>query len=112
MSGTTLIGYSVLLGGAYAKTEKSLPPQFASPESDQRMETLRAIARELGAGVNQIILAWMRQSDPPVLPIIAGSTTEQLAENIAALAIKLSEDQMRRLDAAGGPAGGGWIQPS
>ena len=61
-------------------------------------------------GVNQVILAWMRQSDPPVLPIIAGSRTEQLAENIAALDLKLTDDQMRRLDTAGNAAAGGWIK--
>jgi len=42
----------------------------------------------------------MRPSDPPLLPIIAGSKIEQLRPNIAALDLTLSTDQMRRLDAA------------
>jgi aryl-alcohol dehydrogenase-like predicted oxidoreductase len=55
----------------------------------------------------------MRQSDPAILPIIAGSKIEQLRENIAALDLTLSSDQMRRLDAAGNPVvKQGWIQPS
>jgi aryl-alcohol dehydrogenase-like predicted oxidoreductase len=45
----------------------------------------------------------MRQSDPPVLPIIAGSAPGQGAENIGALRVTLSEDQIRRLDTAGNP---------
>ncbi len=53
------------------------------------------MANESGATINQVILAWMRQSDPPVLPIIAGSKIEQLAENIAALDVRLSEEQMQ-----------------
>jgi aryl-alcohol dehydrogenase-like predicted oxidoreductase len=109
-SGVSLVGYSVLLGGACARGAGNLPAQFAGPDADARLEALCAVAAELGAGVNQIILAWMRQSDPPVLPIIAGSRTEQLAENIAALDITLSDDQMRRLNTAGDPGVGGWIQ--
>jgi aryl-alcohol dehydrogenase-like predicted oxidoreductase len=57
----------------------------------------------MGADPSQVIIAWMRQSDPPVLPIIAGSRPEQLRQNIAALKIKLSDDQMQRLDTAGNP---------
>jgi aryl-alcohol dehydrogenase-like predicted oxidoreductase len=110
VSGVALVGFSVLLGGAYLKGAKSLPPQFAGPDADIRMEVLRATAEESEAGVNQVILAWMRQSDPPVLPIIAGSRTEQLAENIAALNLHLTEEQMHRLNTAGDPVAGGWIK--
>ena len=109
-SGVALVGYSVLLSGAYLRGASNLPAQFAGADADARLEALCAVAAELGAGVNQIILAWMRQSDPPVLPIIAGSRTEQLAENIAALDIKLTDDQMRRLNIAGNADTGGWIQ--
>jgi aryl-alcohol dehydrogenase-like predicted oxidoreductase len=42
-------------------------------------------------------------SKPPVLPIIAGSEPGQVAENIAALGLTLSANQMRRLDVAGNP---------
>ena len=45
----------------------------------------------------------MRQSDPPVLPIIGGSRTQQVQENIGALALTLSADQMERLTRAGDP---------
>ena len=63
--------------------------------------------------MNQIILAWMRQSDPPILPIIAGSSTAQLAQNIGALKIKLSDEQMQRLNRGGDPdAAQGWFEPS
>lgn len=108
-SGTTLVGYSVLLSGAYLKGAGSLPVQFAGPDADARLAALASVAAEAGASINQAIIAWMRQSDPPILPIIAGSRPEQLAENIAALEIRLTDDQMKRLNTAGNPAGGGWI---
>jgi aryl-alcohol dehydrogenase-like predicted oxidoreductase len=108
-----LVGYSVLLSGAYLKDSAALPPQFAGPDADARFAVLRAVAGEASATVIQVILAWMRQSDPPVLPIIAASRTEQLAENIGALKLVLSADQMQRLSIAGDPdAKQGWLQPS
>jgi aryl-alcohol dehydrogenase-like predicted oxidoreductase len=99
----TLIGYSILLQGAYTRPEKPLPAQFAGPDSDDRLAVLRTVAKEVNATLSQIIIAWMRQSDPPVLPIIAGSKPEQVRENIAALSVRLSADQMTRLTTAGNP---------
>ena len=75
--------------------------------------TRDAVAKEAGCSPAQVIIAWMRQSKPAILPIIAGSRTEQLAENIAGLGVTLTEPQMARLNTAGNPdAAQGWIQPS
>jgi aryl-alcohol dehydrogenase-like predicted oxidoreductase len=101
--GLTLIGYSVLLQGAYTRPDRPVPAQYAGPEADQRLAALQEVAREVGADPNQVVIAWMRQSDPPVLPIIAGSRPEQIRQNIAALDIRLNDDQMRRLNTAGDP---------
>lgn len=110
-TGTTLVGYSMLLSGAYLRDSAALPAQFAGPDSDQRFAVLRAVAGEVGASVNQIIIAWFRQSDPPVLPIIAGSSVAQLDENIRALDLRLDEAQMLRLNEAGNlETATGWIQ--
>lgn len=113
-TGLALIGYSVLLQGAYAaRADRELPAQFAGPDSDARLAELKAVAGEAGRSPNQVIIAWMRQSKPSILPIIAGSKVEQLAENIAALDLVLSDDQMHRLDAAGNPdIKRAWLQPS
>ena len=93
----------MLLQGAYTRDDRPVPPQYAGPEADDRLKVLQAVAEEVGATRNQVVIAWMRQSDPPVLPIIAGSQPEQLAENIAALDVTLTDDQVRRLDTAGNP---------
>ena len=102
-NGLTLIAYSILLGGAYTRPERPIPLHYAGPDADERLRVLREVAGEIGASGSQVIVAWMRQSDPPVLPIIAGSRIGQLEENIAALHIRLTADQMRRLDTAGNP---------
>ncbi len=101
--GMTLIAYSILLQGAYTRDHKPVPAQFAGPEADDRLAALAQVASETGATMNQVIIAWMRQSSPAVLPIIAGSKTEQVVENIAALDVTLTVDQMLMLDTAGNP---------
>jgi aryl-alcohol dehydrogenase-like predicted oxidoreductase len=102
--GLTMIGYSILLQGAYTRPEREIPAQYAGPESDNRLDALRDVAGEVGATLNQVIIAWMLQSDPPVLPIIAGSRPEQVRENLSAIAFELTADQLERLNTAGNPS--------
>lgn len=101
--GITLIAYSILAQGAYTRADRPVPAQYAGPEADERMEALRAVAQESGATVNQVIIRWMLQGDPPILPIIAGSRPEQLKENLRALNFTLTGDQVERLTVAGNP---------
>jgi aryl-alcohol dehydrogenase-like predicted oxidoreductase len=111
--GIALLGYSVLLQGAYTRADREVPAQFAGPESEERLQALRSLASEIRRTPNQVIIAWMRQSRPAILPIIAGSRIEQVAENIAALEITLSDEQMQRLDTAGNPViRRAWLQPT
>jgi aryl-alcohol dehydrogenase-like predicted oxidoreductase len=78
-----------------------------------RLETLKAVAGETGGAVNQVVIAWSRQNDPSILPIVLGSKIEQLAENIAALGVTLTSEQLHRLDTAGNPViKQAWLQPS
>jgi aryl-alcohol dehydrogenase-like predicted oxidoreductase len=98
--GITLISYSVLLQGPY--TGRS-PDHALRRNADQRCEAVKALAAEPAGTLNKVIFPWMRQSHPPVLPIIAGSRPEQLLENVAALDITLDKNQLARLDTAGNP---------
>jgi aryl-alcohol dehydrogenase-like predicted oxidoreductase len=93
----TVLAYGALLGGAYSRADRPLPDQFAMPDNERRLHTLRAVADESGATVNQVILRWMLQSSPVVLPLIAASSDAQLAENLAALDADLAPAQMERL---------------
>lgn len=101
--GITLFGYSVLLQGAYTRDDRPIPAQFAGPESDDRLAALRAVAEEVEATPNQVVIAWMLHSDPVILPLFGGSRVEHLEENLGAVDVRLSDDQMRRLDTAGNP---------
>ena len=108
-----LVGYSVLLQGAFTRADRPVPAQFAGPDADDRLATLQKVSKELNHSPNQVIIAWMRQSEPSVLPIIAGSKVQQLAENIKALDLTLSAAHLHQLNAAGNPdIKRAWLQPS
>lgn len=100
-SGMTLLAYSALLGGAYTRSDRPIPAGYSSPDNEQRLTVLNEVADEIGATANQVVLCWMMQSSPSVLPLIAASTSEQLLENINALEFELSPEQMERLNSAG-----------
>lgn len=106
-NGMTLLAYSPLLQGAYAHPEKPLPPAYAGVDSEARLQALKQIALELDATLNQVVLAWMMHSAPPVLPVIAASNPEQLTENLGAVNLNLDASMMSRLDSASGIQPGG-----
>ena len=57
------------------------------------------IARELDATPAQVALAWLLQKSPVVLPIPGTKSVEHLTENMGAAALRLSAEDMARLDA-------------
>lgn len=96
----TLLSYSPLLNGSYTRSDRELPQQYTGADAEARIRVLKEVAEETGATSNQVILAWMIQSKPPVIPVIAASTVEQLQENLDALEVVLSPEQLQRLNAA------------
>ena len=57
------------------------------------------IARELDATPSQVALAWLLHTSPVVLPIPGTKSVEHLAENLGAAQLRLSAEDMARLDA-------------
>lgn len=92
--GIMLMAYSPLLGGAYSRKDVSLPFQYQSANTENRMAQLADLAGKLKLTVNQLVLAWMLNGNPPVLPVISASTQEQLDENIEAADILLSREDV------------------
>jgi len=56
------------------------------------------IARETGATASQVSLAWLLATSPVVLPIPGTKSVEHLRENLGASDVRLSADDMKRLD--------------
>ncbi|AZQ39047.1 aldo/keto reductase [Streptomyces cyaneochromogenes] len=97
--GLTLVAYSPLLKGAYAHPDR-LPADFDHPGSAARLKVLREVARETGATVNQVVLAWQIDAELPIVPLVGASSVAQLEENLAAVDLELTSEQRARLDAA------------
>ena len=89
------------MSGAYTRADRDFSEQYQGADTNNRVAALQEVALEVNATPNQVILAWMLQGDPPVLPLIAASTAEQMQENLDVLDLSLSPEQMQRLDAAG-----------
>jgi aryl-alcohol dehydrogenase-like predicted oxidoreductase len=51
---------------------------------------------------NQLVLAWLlHQESPRIIPLIGPRTVQQYEAALPALDVKLTDDQLRRLDTAG-----------
>ena len=95
-----LLAYSPLLSGAYTVPGRAIPDQYLGADTEARLRALDSTARATGATANQIVLAWLRATTPPAIPLIAASNEAQLEENLGALALDLSAEQLATLDAA------------
>jgi aryl-alcohol dehydrogenase-like predicted oxidoreductase len=98
--GLTLVAYSPLLGGRYARDDRPLEHHYDHPGTTARLTALREVARDAGATPNQVVLAWLMGGDVPVLPLVGASSVAQIAESLAAVDLDLTADQRHRLDTA------------
>lgn len=99
----SLLAYSVLLNGAYSRGDRSIGPEYQGPDSSARLSILHDVANETGATPNQVVIASLLNGTPAIIAIIGGTTREQLAENLQAADVRLTPDQMARLQSAGNP---------
>jgi len=65
----------------------------------QLLAPYRAIADEVGCSMAQLALAWLLHKDPNILPIPGTTRVEHLMDDLGAMNVRLSADQMSRLDA-------------
>jgi aryl-alcohol dehydrogenase-like predicted oxidoreductase len=65
-------------------------------------DAANAIARERGASTSQVAIAWIlaQHHRAPIIPILGTRTTAQLSDNLAALELDLTPDELERLDQA------------
>lgn len=70
------------------------------------LDVLNSVAAELGRPAAQVALAWAMARPGVTSTLVGARTVAQLESNIAAAEIKLSDDQMVRLNEASAPATG------
>ena len=64
------------------------------------MDLIAAFASKKNATSAQIALAWLLAQKPWIVPIPGTTKLERLEENIGAVAIELTADDLRELDVA------------
>jgi aryl-alcohol dehydrogenase-like predicted oxidoreductase len=97
-----------MLTGKYRKGEKGRAEGFAGkvfqPENTaqrtQILDTVLAIAGELGVNADQLAIAWAGTHG--AVPIIGPRSLVQLNSNLGALALDLSAEHLNRLDTVSG----------
>ncbi|MDG4863721.1 aldo/keto reductase, partial [Streptomyces sp. T-3] len=99
--GLALVAYSPLLGGAYVRTDKTLGHELEHPGTHTRLKALHEVAKETGATVNQVVLAWLIGAEVPAFPLVGASSVAQLNESLAAVDLELTTEQRTKLDEAG-----------
>lgn len=90
-----LLAYSPLLGGAYCRPDRPLSEKYRWPVVQAQLAALAEVAKETGATVNQVVLAWLLGHPVPTIPVVGASSVAQLDESLAALDLVLDEDQRR-----------------
>ena len=70
------------------------------------LDVLNAVSAELDRPTAQVALAWTLARSGVASTLIGASKVSQLESNIAATNLRLSDDQMTRLNEASMPAGG------
>ena len=96
----TLLAYSPFLNGAYTRMDRDFPAQYVGPDTTKRIKVLENIARKMDVTINQLILAWMVNNNPSIIPVMAASTYSQMQENIASLKINLTKELIAKLNDA------------
>ncbi len=103
------LGKGFLTGKIDDKTEfdssdfRNIVPRF-TPEARKAnlalVELLRSIAAEKGATPAQLALAWVLAQKPWMVPIPGTTKLERLEENLGALKVELTPEDLRRIDEA------------
>ena len=82
---------------------RTMVPRFAPAALKANMalvELVREVAARKGATPAQIALAWLLTQKPWIVPIPGTTKLHRLDENLGALAIELSADELQDIDAA------------
>ena len=97
--------------GSRASYEKEVADQYLTKENQECVHRLQDLARERGVTLSQLSLAWMLRKQEElkvtIIPILGITKQSYLEDNLGALDVRLSSDDMRRLEdiAAGAKMG-------
>ena len=84
--------------GAKAVVSGSTVRGYFTEDNFQRLARVEELAAEKGYSVAQIAMAWVLHQDMDLYPIVGSSRVEGMADNVAALEIKLTKEELAYLD--------------
>ncbi|MGV3526649.1 MAG: aldo/keto reductase [Candidatus Sericytochromatia bacterium] len=82
---------------------RAMSPRFSRdnlPGNLAQVDRLRALAEAKGCTTAQLAIAWVLYQGQDIIPLIGTSTRSRLAENLGALEVSLSTQDLAELDAA------------
>lgn len=97
---TALVVYTSLLNGAYTRADRPLPAAYDHPGTPARFAALDKVAAETGASRNQVVLSWLIDHEPAMIPLVGASTVAHVDEAVAAADLILTPEQRALLDTA------------
>jgi aryl-alcohol dehydrogenase-like predicted oxidoreductase len=109
------LGRSMLTGTVHGKADlpegdrRLAHPRFQGEALDTNVKLvskLEDIAREKRCTPAQLVLAWLAAQGSDIVPIPGTKRKERIDENLAALQVKLSADDLKRISAAAPPGAG------
>ncbi|NOK63001.1 MAG: aldo/keto reductase [Chloroflexi bacterium AL-W] len=110
--GVGVIPYSPLAGGFLTgkyRRDQDLPESVRSSGIQERyfneqgwntVDALVTVAKDLDTEPTQVALAWLLSRPNITAPIIGANSTEQLNTSLAAINVKLSDEQIQQLEKA------------
>ena len=102
----SLVVYSPLLRGIYddpaKRADHPVMTSYDGPDTEARLAELTALAAELDITPSQLVIAWLLHgTDPELVTLMGPRTPSQLESCLAAGEVKLTGEQLGRLDNAG-----------
>lgn len=110
--GVGIVAYGVLsrgllsgtLTGKYDVTDfRAHAPRFTGKnfeENQKRISLLREFAKDKNCTTAQLAIAWVLHRGDDILPLVGTTKRERLAENLKALDVKLSSDEVKQISDA------------
>jgi aryl-alcohol dehydrogenase-like predicted oxidoreductase len=108
--GIGVTAYGVLSRGLLSRSTVTAPgdlrtrfPRFSAQNrtrNDRLVEALETLALENHVSPPQLAIAWVLAQGPTIVPVIGARTRAQLSESLGALDVKLSPEQMARIEEA------------
>jgi aryl-alcohol dehydrogenase-like predicted oxidoreductase len=93
-------------GGRFSDgTHFRAPKIMSSQDAFDVVEKLQDVAGDMKCTVSQLSVAWVMQRDGITSPIVGPRTLEQFEDNLKALDVKFTADQLKRIDEISPPGG-------